>query len=179
MFGVDRNLTSALLTRDVLGNTPESLDASCLEVSNMTFKTPTGLFNLPPHNIPQDFPCVRIAPSPLEFPRGSRVNSSLTTILVQKPRLLRWTLKRPLLDIHARIIRLLDQFPRFKPIERIVRYMRIWTRMPHRLLAIVIHLQTRLVASAQTSDPSNSNEGSGAVLLAKRMLSVIERSFRG
>ena len=51
--------------------------------------------------------------------------------------------------------------------------------MPHRFLAIVINLQTRLAASAQTSNPSNSSKGSGAVLLGKKLLSVVERNFRG
>ena len=179
IFGVGRNLTGALLNQDVLGNTPKSLEASCLEVSNMTSKTATGFFNLPLPYHAARLPIYPHSPSPLEFPRGSRVDRSLTTILIQEPRLLRRTLKRPLLDIDARILRLLHQCPVVERCERIVRYTRIWTRMPHRFLAIVIHLQTQLTAPAQTSNPSDSSEGSGAVLLGKKILSVIERSFRG
>ena len=115
----------------------------------------------------------------LGFPRGLRVNGFLTAILIQKPRLLRRTLKRPLVDSDARILRLLHQFPLVKLCERIVRYMGIWTCIAHRFLAIVIRLHTSLAASTQTSNPSNSSEGSGAVLSGKKMLSVMERNFRG
>ena len=137
------------------------------------------LFNLPfPHHAAR-LPLYLHSPSPLEFPRGSCINSFLTTILIQKPCLLCRTLKRPLLDIDARILRLLRQFPLVKPLERIVWYLIVWIRMPHRFLAIVKDLQTRLGASAQTSNPSNSSEGSGAVLSGKKISSVIERNFRG
>ena len=45
--GVGENLTQRHADCDVIGNIPESLDASCLEVSNMIPKTPHRLFNLP------------------------------------------------------------------------------------------------------------------------------------
>ena len=39
--------------------------------------------------------------------------------------------------------------------------------MPHRFLAIIIRFYTRLAASAQTSNPSNSSEWPGAVFVGE------------
>ena len=55
------NLTSALLKCNVVGNISESLDASCLEVSNMTSKVPTGFSTFLSHTMPYNFPYTRIA----------------------------------------------------------------------------------------------------------------------
>ena len=55
------NLISALLNCDVIGNIPESLDASCLEVSNIAPKNPTGFSTFLSHTMPYDFPYTRIA----------------------------------------------------------------------------------------------------------------------
>ena len=59
---VGENLTSALLNRDVIGNIPKSLNASCLEVSNMAPENPTGFSTLHSHTMPYNFPSTRIAP---------------------------------------------------------------------------------------------------------------------
>ena len=61
MSGVVEDLTSALLNRDDIGNVSKSLDTSCLEVSKMTSKIPTGFSTFPSHTMPHDFPNTRIA----------------------------------------------------------------------------------------------------------------------
>ena len=99
----------------------------------------------------------------------SKVDRFLAAIHIQKCRLLSRTLKRPLLDIDTRI----DGFGHFVSLPKLgnIWNLRVGTGVPHRFLAVVIHLGPGGTAAPQTSKPAGSNKWSST--FAQQMLSVL------